>query len=90
MHSSKGLEAEVVFIAWMNKKFMPARGRDVLEEERVFYVTLTRAKQDVILLFFEEYDQKKKRRLQAEAMSPFLRAIVNHLDIRRVMAKDLR
>lgn len=89
MHSSKGLEAEFVFLAWMNEGFMPTPGREVSEEERVFYVALTRAKQDVIMLCFERYDQQKKRYLKTEAMSPFLRAIENHLDIRRVMAKDL-
>ena len=88
MHSSKGLEAEFVFLAWMNEGFMPTPGRDILEEERVFYVALTRAKQDVVMLCFERYD-KKRGYLKGEAMSPFLKAIEGHLDIKRVMAKDL-
>ena len=90
MHSSKGLEAEIVFIPWMNDGFMPTAGRDVLEEERVFYVALTRAKRDVVLLFFEKYDTESKRYLRSEAMSPFLKAIPDYLHIKRVTAEDLK
>jgi DNA helicase-2/ATP-dependent DNA helicase PcrA len=90
MHSAKGLEAECVFIMWLNSWFIPARGRDPLEEERVFYVALTRARQDVILTFQEKWDRASGRRLTQEAMSPFLNSIRDHLDVRRVTASDLR
>lgn len=90
MHASKGLEAAIVFIAWMNDGFMPSGGRDILEEERVLYVALTRAKQDVILLFYEKFDLDKRRPLKEEAMSPFLRSIRQHLDVRRVKAADVK
>lgn len=90
MHSSKGLEAEIVFIPWMNDGFMPTAGRDVLEEERVLYVALTRAKRDVVFLFFEKYDTKSKTYLRTEAMSPFLKAIQEYLHIKRVRAEDLK
>lgn len=90
MHSAKGLEAEVVFIMWLNARFMPFPGRDAAEEERVFYVALTRAHQDVILTFHEEWDASTGRRVRDKAMSPFLRSIRNHLDIQPVRAETLK
>ena len=88
MHRAKGLEAEFVFVLWLNKGLLPSSSRDVEEQERVFYVALTRAKQDTILAFHEQ--RVKGRYLKTEAMSPFLSAIVTHLDIRRVTAADLK
>ena len=89
LHSAKGLEAEYVFICWMNSRYLPMPGRDEREEKRVLYVALTRAKQDVILTFHEEWDRQNNRRLYSEAMSSFLHEIRDFLDIRKVSAKDL-
>ena len=89
MHSAKGLESEYVFITWMNSKYMPMPLRDACEERRVLYVALTRARQDVILTFHEIFDPNKHRHLGDEVMSPFLREIKNHLDVRRVRAGDV-
>lgn len=82
MYSAKGLEAEFVFVMWLNDTFMPARHRNLHEELRVLYVALTRAKQDVILTFHERYE--KPRYLGIEAMSPFLGKIRSYLDIQRI------
>lgn len=82
MYSAKGLEAEFVFVMWLNDTFMPARHRNLHEELRVLYVALTRAKQDVILTFHERYE--KPRYLKIEAMSPFLGKIKSYLDIQRI------
>lgn len=90
MHSAKGLEAKCVFIMWLNDGLVPVQGRDPREEERVLYVALTRARQDVILTFQEKWDAVNHRLLGQEAMSPFLNSIANHLDVRRVTASDLR
>jgi superfamily I DNA/RNA helicase len=89
MHSAKGLEADFVFIMSLNDGLLPVHGRDPREEERVLYVALTRARQDVILTFHERWDRATGRRLRQEAMSPFLKSIRNHLDVRRVKASDL-
>jgi DNA helicase-2/ATP-dependent DNA helicase PcrA len=89
MHSAKGLEAEFVFIMWLNDGLVPVQDRDPLEEERVFYVALTRARQDIILTFQEKWDSANHRLLGQEAMSPFLKSIRDHLDVRRVKASDL-
>lgn len=91
MHSAKGLEAEFVYCAWMNSRFMPLEGRDPEEERRVLYVALTRAKQDVMLTYPEGWDQTRKRRLRREAMSPFLREIaLRRLRIYPANAKKIR
>jgi len=89
MHSAKGLESEYVFVTWMTYKYMPMPQWDECEERRVLYVALTRAKQDVILTFHEIFDSNECRRLRDEAMSPFLREIRDHLDIRLVNKKDV-
>jgi DNA helicase-2/ATP-dependent DNA helicase PcrA len=88
MYSAKGLEAKVVFIMWLNSTFLPAPDRDQEEERRVFYVAMTRAKQDTIFTFHEKYDGA--RLLRDEAMSPFLKGIVDHLIIKRVRKDDLK
>jgi DNA helicase-2/ATP-dependent DNA helicase PcrA len=88
MHSAKGLEAEFVFILWLNKGFLPVSGRDLDEELRVFYVALTRAKQDVILTFFEKF--VNNRLLKEQVMSPFLHKIYPYIDIKRIRKSDLK
>ncbi len=90
MHMAKGLEAEFVFLLWLNDTFLPANGRDPVEEERVLYVALTRARQDVILTFHERWDASTKRRLKEQAMSPFLKEISDHIEIKKVSAPDLK
>jgi superfamily I DNA/RNA helicase len=87
MYSAKGLEAEFVFVMWLNDIFMPAPSRNVREELRVLYVALTRAKQDVILTFHERFE--KPWYLKTEAMSPFLKKIISYLDIRRIKKDSL-
>ena len=87
MYSAKGLEAEFVFIMWLNDAFLPAANRNLKEELRVLYVALTRAKQDVVLSFYERY--QNRRRLTTEAMSPFLKKIRSHLNIRRIKKEDI-
>jgi len=82
MYSAKGLEAEFVFIMWLNDKIMPMAGRDAKEQLRVLYVGMTRAKQDVIFTFHEKYDGFK--RITHQAMSPFLKKIISFLDIKRI------
>ncbi len=89
LHSAKGLESEYVFVTWMNSKYMPMPNRDAHEERRVLYVALTRARQDVILTFYEEWHPSKGRRLGVEVMSPFLQEIGDYLDIRRISKKDV-
>lgn len=90
LHAAKGLEAEYVFVTWMNSRYVPLPKRDKKEERRVLYVALTRAKQDVILTFYQDWDSQKKRRLGQEAMSPFLHDIRDHLEINKIKAEDMK
>ncbi len=87
MYSAKGLEAEFVFIMWLNDKIIPMIGRDVKEQLRVLYVGMTRAKQNVIFTFHEKFDGDK--RVKHEAMSPFLQKIISFLEVRRILKSSL-
>jgi len=86
MFSAKGLEAEFVFMMWLNEGLMPVPNRDAKEQLRVLYVGITRAKQDIILTFHEKYDGS--RLIKREAMSPFLKKISSFLDINRIKKSD--
>lgn len=44
MHAAKGLEFSAVFLVGMEEGLCPMAGADVLEEARLFYVAMTRAK----------------------------------------------
>lgn len=55
MHAAKGLEYEHVFILGCEQGCIPhEKATDHAEEERLFYVALTRAKQQVILSFAQK------------------------------------
>jgi ATP-dependent DNA helicase UvrD/PcrA len=82
LHSSKGLEAEVVFIVQLSSRYMPNPSRDRDEELRVLYVGMTRAKKELYLSSSYVFDAKKK--LRHPSPSPFLKLIQAHLDVRRV------
>lgn len=62
LHGSKGLEFPVVFLCGLTREKMPMAGADEEEERRLFYVGMTRAKEELILL-------------HAGEGSPFLRDI---------------
>jgi DNA helicase-2/ATP-dependent DNA helicase PcrA len=53
MHASKGLEFDIVIIAGISDKIIPDRSTDIEEERRLFYVALTRAKEELHLIFYE-------------------------------------
>ena len=74
MHAAKGLEFPAVFITGVEDGLMPLRdeGRECDEEEerRLFYVALTRAQEEVVLLRAERRTRYGKR-AQTE-VSPFV------------------
>ncbi len=54
LHSAKGLEFSVVFIAGFNEGLIPhsfSSDTDIEEERRLFYVGMTRAMDDLILIY---------------------------------------
>lgn len=62
MHSSKGLEYEVVFVMDINEGTTPhkkaVKDADLEEERRLFYVAVTRAKTYLFLYSLKELYQK--------------------------------
>ena len=84
---AKGLEAEYVFLAYMNGIHVPG-ANDPEEERRVLYVALTRAKRDVIVTFHEQWTREKY--YARDAMCPFLDEIDDYITVRRLTAPELR
>lgn len=82
LHSSKGLEAEVVFMVQMSSRYIPNPSRDWDEELRVFYVAMTRAKRELYVSCPYLFDQQKGYKVPA--MSPFLTLIRPYLAIQQI------
>ncbi|WP_129631748.1 ATP-dependent helicase [Candidatus Oscillochloris fontis] len=67
IHRAKGLEWPVVLLPFCNAGHMPFRGSEDLEEERrIFYVALTRAREELHLYAVEDRETE---------LSPFLLAV---------------
>jgi DNA helicase-2/ATP-dependent DNA helicase PcrA len=89
LHSSKGLEAKVVYILHLDDRFIPAANREPDQEVRVLYVGMTRAKETLELSFTERFEILKYRRLTRDAASPFVLGIADNVEFIRLAAKDL-
>ncbi|MFC1481991.1 ATP-dependent helicase [Candidatus Neomarinimicrobiota bacterium] len=50
MHSSKGLECDIVFVIGLSDGLFPRDDVDIAEQARLFYVAMTRAKKRLIIL----------------------------------------
>ena len=79
VHSSKGLEFPVVFIAGMDEGLFPLYNsldnKEELEEERrLFYVALTRAQERVYILY-----ATNRRRMGAEIINGMSSRFINEL-----------
>ena len=71
-HASKGLEYPICFLLGVEEDIIPHKslGGDISEERRLFYVAITRAKQQLIMSRAKE--RRKFGRLQKSAPSRFL------------------
>ena len=79
VHSSKGLEFPVVFIAGMDEGLFPLFNslddkNELEEERRLFYVALTRAKEKVYLLY-----ATNRRRMGAETVNGLPSRFLNEI-----------
>ena len=57
MRKAKGLEADVVIIVGLEDDIVPAPRNDIVEESRLFYVSMTRAKEKLFL--FHSYKRPR-------------------------------
>lgn len=82
MHAAKGLEFPIVFITGCENDFLPfhkygKRQADIEEERRLFYVSITRAKEQIYITY------AKKRRIYGQiklrTISPFVADIEERL-----------
>ena len=74
LHASKGLEFDVVFLIGLNQGLLPLSGGDAIrkeEEQRLFFVGLTRARKKLELSWYTNPTQHQA----VGEMSPFLRMI---------------
>jgi DNA helicase-2/ATP-dependent DNA helicase PcrA len=51
IHASKGLEFDTVILAGLSDKIIPDRSSDIEEERRLIYVAITRARENLYLIF---------------------------------------
>jgi len=72
VHAAKGLEFPVVFICGVEEGLLPVqtKGAEVAEERRLFYVGLTRAREEVVL--FRARVRQRHGKRQQPAPSPFI------------------
>ena len=79
LHAAKGLEFPVVFICGVEEGLLPVqtKGTDVTEERRLFYVGLTRAREEVVL--FRARTRQRHGKRQQPASSPFVRELPSAL-----------
>lgn len=70
IHASKGLEFPVVFIAGAEEGIIPFRDADIEEERRLFYVAMTRAKEELIITHARQ--RFLHGTMQTQKVSPFL------------------
>ena len=54
MHGSKGLEFNIVIIAGIADRIIPDRASDIEEERRLFYVAMTRAKDELHIIYYRD------------------------------------
>jgi superfamily I DNA/RNA helicase len=72
LHAAKGLEFPVVFICGVEEGLLPVQTRaaEIAEERRLFYVGLTRAREEVVL--FRARARQRHGKRQQPAPSPFI------------------
>lgn len=91
--SSKGLEADVIFVVGLSEGLFPDPTRDIEEQSRLLYVAMTRAKKELFLLSTRIRSAKitfKPESFQLKR-SPFIDVIPNeHLEIRYIKPSKKR
>jgi DNA helicase-2/ATP-dependent DNA helicase PcrA len=90
MPSSKGLEADIIFVIGLSKELFPSPHDDIEEKSRLFYVAMTRARKELYLFSSRTRSSKitfNKISYQLEP-SPFISAICkDNIEIRKIYPK---
>ncbi len=74
MSKAKGLQADYVFIVGVENNILPYKDSDKKEQSRLFYVSMTRAKKELYLLY-SELREKKITKGKIGGKSEFIDAI---------------
>ena len=79
LHAAKGLEFPVVFICGVEDGLLPIHttGAEIAEERRLFYVGLTRAREEVILV--RACTRQRHGTRQPSDLSPFVHELPGEL-----------
>lgn len=72
MHSVKGLQRKVIFVLGMEKGCFPQLNGDIEEQRRLFYVAMTRAKEQLFLCYAKKREGKSAHGYKFYDKSPFL------------------
>ncbi len=90
LHAAKGLEFPVVFICGVEDGLVPLRERDadLAEERRLFYVGMTRAEEELVLL--RACSRQRYGERVPCALSPFVEEIPAQLLVREAAAMPRR
>jgi superfamily I DNA/RNA helicase len=93
MPSSKGLEADVIFIVGLSEELFPRPDDDFEEKSRLFYVAMTRAKKELYLFSSRTRSSKitfKKDSYQLKP-SPFINTIYkDHIDVKKIFPASFK
>jgi DNA helicase II / ATP-dependent DNA helicase PcrA len=90
MKKAKGLEADVVVIVGLEDDIIPSHRNNIAEESRLFYVSMTRAKEKLYLLhsFKRRRDISYGEELRNKKRSRFLDAIGRESEWKRFKTKN--
>ena len=90
LHAAKGLEFPVVFVCGVEDGLVPFRERDadLAEERRLFYVGMTRAEEELVLL--RAHSRQRYGERVPCALSPFVGEIPARLLVREDVAMPRR
>ncbi|KOF55751.1 hypothetical protein AGR56_18205 [Clostridium sp. DMHC 10] len=68
VHRAKGLEWENVFLPYLNDEIFPSKMSTTLaelqEEQRLFYVAITRAKKNLFISYVDAFTDDPKQNIQ--------------------------
>jgi superfamily I DNA/RNA helicase len=86
LHAAKGLEFPVIFICGVEDGLLPVHttGAEIAEERRLFYVGLTRAREEVILV--RAHTRQRHGTRQQSEVSPFVRELPGELLVEEDLA----